>query len=180
MNQKVELLSAVTSEQYWLVGHQKRLQFLYYLDSIVTEGMDIYGKKYTGQIFSQFNNYRSELKDKFDGLIPYEYHFACENSFIPDYFTEKILDPIIAECLCFYDGCTNISEYIDNRAFIKIDVNDVQQSINTIIQSIEQNEFAKRIKYIMSAKKRILTQLNPLNIIWAALNGKDLPKYFKI
>ena len=179
-NEKTELLSAVTSELCWLEGHQKRLNFLFHFDAIVAEGLDIFGRKQTGEIFSQFNNYRSELADKYDGLVPYQYHIACENSFIPNYFTEKILDPIVAECLCFYDGCSNISEYIDERAFIKIDVTNIQDSIDTIIRSIEDDEFSKRRKFITKEKQRILTHLNPLNIIWAALNGKDLPGYFKL
>lgn len=178
--EKSELLSAVTSELYWLGGHQRRLNFLLHFDALVAEGLDIFGRKQTGEIFSQLNNYRSELADKYDGLIPYAYHFACENSFIPDYFTEKILDPILSECLCFYDGCTNIEEYIDDRAFIKIDVNNIQHSIDTIIRNIENDEFSKRRTFIAKEKQRILTELNPLNIIWAALNGKDLPKYFKL
>lgn len=178
--QKEKLLSAVTSELCWLRGHQKRLQFLFQLDGLIAEGLDIFGRKQTGQIFSQFNNYCSELADKYDGLLPYEYHFACENSFIPDYFTEKILDPIVAECLCFYDGCSNMEKYLDYRAFIRIDVTNIHQSIDTILRSIEDDEFSKRRKFITKEKQRILTHLNPLNIIWAALNEKDLPEYFKL
>lgn len=177
---KSKFLSAVTSELCWLEGHQKRLGFLFHLDAIFTQGLDIFGRKQTGQIFSQFKNYRSELTDKYDGLIPYRYHFACENSFIPDYFTEKILDPILAECLCFYDGCTNIAAYLDHRAFIKIDVTNIQNSIDTIIRSIKNKEYFKRREFIVKEKRRILTELNPLNIIWATLNDKDLSKQFKL
>jgi hypothetical protein len=182
---KSKLLSSITSELTHYVGHYKRLQFLYNLDLSVVDGLDIYGRKdgreaVSGQIFSKFKNYRGRLDDKYDGLIPYLYHFACENSFVPGYFTEKIMDPIIAESLCFYDGCTNIEEYIDYRAFIRIDVNDILNSIEIIFKSIENDEYRKRRKYILKEKKRFLFELNPLNIIWAQLNGKDLSNYFKI
>ena len=180
---KQNLLSAVTSELYYLEGHKKRLNFLYQLDQSVEAErgeFDLFGKQYSGQIFSRFIHYRGELKDKYEGLLPYQYHFSCENSFIPDYFTEKILDPILAECLCFYDGCTNIREYIDERAFIQININDIFNSIHTIVHMIENNEYRKRKKIIVQQKKRILMELNPLNIIWGQLVGKDMTHYLKL
>lgn len=64
--------------------------------------------------------------------------------------------------------------------FIKINVRDIENSIDTIVENIENNEWSKRRKYIIKEKQRILFDLNPLNIIWAALSEKDLPNYFKL
>lgn len=177
---KNKILSSVTSELYTLEGHKRRLEFLYYFDKRVKEGFDLFGKKYTGNFFSLINAYRGEIADKFDALIGYEYHFACENSFESNYFTEKIIDPIIAGTLCFYDGCININEFIDERSFIKIDTKNIEGSIDRIIHSIYDQEWDKRIKYITKQKKRVLLDFNPLNIIWLEVNEKDIMKYLKI
>lgn len=177
---KSSLFSAVTSELCYLEGHRKRLQFLYQLDRVIEEGIDIFGRKQSGEIFSNFTHYKGELSDKYDGLLPYRYHFACENSFVHNYFTEKILDPIIAGCVCFYDGCPNLAEYLDERAFVKIDVNNVSDTIELIVKSIEDNEYSKRKKIIEQQKKRILMDLNPLNIIWGQLAGKDMTHFLKL
>lgn len=177
---KTELISSVTSELAYLDGHIKRLKFLYALDSVVDEGLDLFGKRYSGEIFSKFRNYRGELTDKYDGLIPYEYHINCENSFVEGYFTEKLLDPILAESLCFYDGCTNAEEYIDPRAFVRIDISNIEESVQRIEQSVTDGYYERQLPHILREKRRILHTLNPLNIIWAQLNGYDTTRYFLI
>lgn len=171
---KSELLSSVTSELNYLEGHKARRQLIAFLDQRIAEGFDLWGKKYTNDFLVNLKSYRGELKNKYDALWKYQYHFACENSFIQNYFTEKIVDPIIAECLCFYDGCENIEDFIDERAFVKIDIFNPLLSIEKMIDVIDANEWNKRIKYIRQQKKRLLNDLNPLNIMWLAVNGKDV------
>ena len=177
---KRELFSTVTSGKRFWDGHIKRSKFNLALDALVEEGLDIYGRNSRGELLNKMKNYRGPLDDKFDGLIPYKYHLTCENSFIPEYYTEKIVDPIVSETLCFYDGCTNLEEYIDERAFIRYDVTQIESSIEKIFAAIRNDEYSKRYPYILAMKKRMLTELNPLNIIWAQLNGKDMPDYFKL
>lgn len=180
LGEKTELISSVTSELAYLDGHIKRLKFLYALDSMIDEGLDIFGKQYSGEIFSKMNNYRGELKDKYDGLLLYEYHINCENSFLDGYFTEKLLDPILAESLCFYDGCTNAEKFIDSRAFVRINIENIEESAHIIEQCVNDDYYKKRLPHILREKRRILYELNPLNIIWAQLNGFDTTRYFLI
>lgn len=171
---KTKLLSSVTSDLTFLEGHAARLQLIRLLDQAIEEGFDLWGKVYNNNFFNKIAAYRGELFEKYNALWSYQYHFACENSFIDNYFTEKIVDPIIAECLCFYDGCQNIGQFIDERAFIKIDIYDPLNAIETITRSIEAEEWNKRFCYIAVQKKRLISTLNPLNIIWMALKGKDV------
>ena len=178
--EKTGLISSVTSELAYMDGHIKRLKFLRALDSVVDEGLDIFGKQYSGEIFSKFQNYRGELNDKYDGLIPYEYHINCENSFENDYFTEKLLDPIIAESLCFYDGCTNVEKFIDPRAFVRIEIDNIEESALRIEQCVNGGYYEKQLPHILREKRRILYEFNPLNIIWAQVNGYDTTRYFII
>lgn len=173
---KNKVLSIITSDKNFFSGHQKRLEFTYYLDKIIADGLDIWGKQYGHQFFKLIKNYRGALNNKYEGLWKYQYHFACENSFVNNYFTEKIADPIIAECLCFYDGCKNLEKFIDDRAFIRIDVENHIECAEKIICSIENNDRQKRIKYIRQQKARLLTTLHPMNIIWLAVNEKDVLK----
>ena|SRR2546428_9894235 len=177
---KSELFSSVTSELGGLDGHVARIQLISVLDKVISEGFDLWGKKHTNLFFKDINSYRGEIYNKYDALWSYQYHFACENFFFENYFTEKIADPIIAECLCFYDGCKNIEEFIDERAFIKINVNEPIIAIENMIKAIEQNEWDKRIKYIKQQKMRFLNELNPLNIIWLSVSGKDVMKECKL
>lgn len=178
---KHKLISAITSDLCFLEGHIKRLKFLQYIDAMVEGELDIFGRAHLGiGLLNQLKYYQGELSDKYMGLLPYQYHFACENSFIPNYFTEKLIDPILAGCLCFYDGCSNVEEFIDCQSFIRLDVNDVDKSLDVIINTIAAQGYKKQREHILSTKKRLLYELNPLNIIWAQINEKDLPNYFKL
>lgn len=179
-DEKTGLISSVTSELAYMEGHAKRLYFLKAFDVLVQEGLDIFGKQYSGKIFSTFRNYRGELKDKYDGLIPYEYHINCENSFVDGYFTEKLLDPIIAESLCFYDGCTNVEKFIDPRAFVQINIDNIKESVHKIEQCINDGYYEKLLSRILREKRRIIYELNPLNIIWVQVNGFETIDYFRI
>ncbi|TCD27799.1 hypothetical protein EZ456_07575 [Pedobacter psychrodurus] len=178
--EKTELLSSVTSELNYLEGHKARRQLVSILDKKIDDGLDLWGKQYEGTFLKQLKSYRGELTNKYDALWSYMYHFACENSFEKNYFTEKITDPIIAECLCFYDGCLNLEEFIDERAFVKINVFDPFDTIDNIINAIENNEWNRKIKYIRKQKNRLMNELNPINIIWLAVNGKDVMKACKL
>lgn len=171
---KEKLLSVVTSDLNFMEGHFYRLRLVDMLDKLVEEGLDVWGKGYGNTFFDKIGCYRGGIEDKFDALWGYRYHFACENSFVRGYFTEKIVDPIVAETLCFYDGCLNLEEFIDERAFIRIDVKDPHGAVRKIIDAIGRNDYARRIRAVRSQKKRLLTRLNPLNIIWMQLTGKDV------
>jgi hypothetical protein len=93
------------------------------------------------------------------GLIPYKYTFNSENSDEPGYFTEKIIDAIVSECLCFYWGCSNLDNWIDPDAFIRLDFDDFEKSYNIIVSSIENNEWEKRLPIIKKMKVKILDEL---------------------
>lgn len=171
---KKKLFSAVTSELYTMEGQKKRLELVCRLDQAIANGFCLWGRSCGMQLLPRLQAYKGEIADKYKALWSYKYHFACENSFVDDYFTEKIFDPVIAECLCFYDGCTNLESFIDERAFIRINVSEPEMALEVIIKSILDNEWAKRVRFVRQQKERLLYHLNPLNIIWMALNEKDV------
>ncbi len=176
---KTEILSTITSELSGLIGHQKRLKFIYGLDKVFEQGLDIYGYKVNGLFFDLLKNYKGFLPDKYEGLWKYKYHFACENSFENGYFTEKLIDPIITETLCFYDGCTNIELLIDPRSYVKINVQNIAESIFKIVECIENNHWKRSLPYIRKEKKRFMTDLHPFNLIWMAAHEKDVSILYK-
>ncbi|WP_413666872.1 hypothetical protein ACEN9X_20360 [Mucilaginibacter sp. Mucisp86] len=157
-------------------GHFYRLRMVNTLDQLIAAGLDIWGKRYGNNFFERLKNYRGELADKYDGLWQHYYHFMRENSFEPGYFTEKIVDPIVTETLCFYDGCPDLEKFIDERSFVRVNVKEPLDAADLIINAIQNNEYSRRIKYIQRQKKRLLTDLNPLNIIWMSVNEKDVLK----
>lgn len=73
---KGDTVSIVLSSKYYFPGHKKRIDFVKYLEEHHPEiDLDIYGADNT----FEFKNYKGHVKDKSDALIPYKYHFNCEN-----------------------------------------------------------------------------------------------------
>lgn len=163
--QKSHVLSTVLSDKYSDPGHIKRVDFVKFIENNID--IDVYGnnkfnyKRYCGAL---------PYHNKDGALFKYKYHFNAENHSITNYFTEKIIDAIMAECLCFYWGCPNITRYIDPRAYIILDLNDIPKSMEIVKNAIENNEWEKRIDIIRSEKNKIINQMNFFTRIYNLIN----------
>jgi hypothetical protein len=76
-----------------------------------------------------------------------------------NYATEKIWEPILCESLCFYWGCPNLEEYIDEKAFVRLPIEDPQAALQIIQQAIAEDWWSQRIDVIKQMKEKILNQL---------------------
>lgn len=162
---KSKILSIVVSNKYVDPGHKFRLDLIKYLDSKNVD-IDVYGandgyKSYKGSL-------PYHMKD--DGLLPYKYHIAVENHSIPNYFTEKLVDSVISNCLTFYWGCPNINEYIVDKSYILLDINSMERSMNIIQDAIKNDEWSKRLKYILQSKALIMNDLNVIRRLYDCIN----------
>jgi hypothetical protein len=146
-------ISTVLSSKYFDKGHIKRIDFSKYLEQKCE--LHVYGsnhflwKEYKGQL---------PLYSKDNALFPYKYTFNCENNFIDGYYTEKLIDGILSECLVFYCGAPNIKELIDEKAFVWLDLSNFENDYLIIKKAIEENWWEQRIQYIREAKQKILNE----------------------
>lgn len=113
---------------------------------------------------SNFFKYRSYIgklpqDNPFYGMKPYKYYFMCENNYERNYATEKIWEPILCETLCFYWGCPNLDDYIDSRAYVRLDVKDKEGSLRIMQDAVKNDLWSERIPYIRAAKEKILNEL---------------------
>ena len=158
------------SEKNFDFGHKKRIEFLKKLEERKqgrTDLIDIYGR---GNYHS-LSHYKGPLKGdkKENHFIDYKYCFAVENNSEHNYATEKIWEPILCECLCFYWGCPNLKDYINSKAFVRLDLNDMDKSIKIIETAIKEDWWSQRIEIIKKEKDKLLNKLgffpNLLSII---------------
>lgn len=144
---KSKLISLVSSNQQMMPGHNRRMRIIQRLQHDYPDIVDVYGK---GFHFVDF---------KADALLPYRFHICIENSSIDDYWTEKFSDPILAQCVPIYSGCTNISKYFGEKGYITFDVNDYK-SLQAIIERIRINpeeEYQKR-KYDLERLRQTIME----------------------
>jgi GR25 family glycosyltransferase involved in LPS biosynthesis len=171
---KTRTLSAIMSSKYSDPGHIRRIDFLkHYEQQPGVPPIDIYGYDNA----QGFVSYRGPLPVfcKDEGLLPYRYTFHAENQFLPNYFTEKLVDAILVETLCFYWGCPNLEDLIDGDAFIRLNLDDPEGSVNRIRQAVENDEWSRRLPAIRRAKHRFLESLQFFPTLERILKEKNIP-----
>jgi hypothetical protein len=148
-------ISTILSDKYTDIGQIHRIDFAKFL-----ERKNIPIHVYGGNKFN-WKDYKGELPyhQKDDGLLPYKYTFNAENNSIDNYYTEKIIDAILSECLIFYWGCPNINNFIDERAYIKLNMDNFEESLEIINKAINEDWWSDRIEYIRNTKTKILNEL---------------------
>jgi len=155
--EKENKLSAICSNKNFDEGQILRNNFIKYLTEQDLDIIDVYGKVN----YHNFDSYIGELKDddKFNGISQYKYHLACENNAEYGYATEKIWDAILCESLCFYWGCPNLEQFIDSKAFVRLDLSNPEDSLKIIKQAITEDWWSQRIEVIRREKKNIIEKL---------------------
>ena len=166
--EKTRVLSSVTSSKIADPGQKLRVRFLKHLEEAGVS-FDLFGRDNVHGLAS----YRGPLPpyDKRDGLLSYRYTFAAENTWHANYFTEKIVDAILAECLCFYWGCPNLEHYLDPEVFIRVPLEDPEASRRILERAIHDGEWQRRIEAIRRQKRRLLEELQILPTLARIVHG---------
>ena len=158
--EKTKIISSICSSKYFDEGHIARIDLLKYIEQKNDPNViiDIYNQD-NHHNFKNFKGPVSPYVDKSKGYKPYKYYFMIENNYEENFITEKLWEPILCESLCFYYGCPNVTDYIDSRAFVLLDINDFENSYQIIKQAIEEDLWSQRIDIIRQEKQRILNEL---------------------
>lgn len=175
---KKDIITCVSTGKDHHYGHKHRLRVI---EEILDKRNDaiLYGKVMEGwggnNIIENSPIYQGELphRNKNKALIDVKYHFCCENSSEDNYFTEKLVDPLVCETLPLYWGCPNLSEFIPKDSFIRLPLDTSLAKAKDIINStIKNNEWADRLPYIKEAKRILLEELNLFPLLEKIINEK--------
>jgi hypothetical protein len=158
---KDKLISVIFSKKSRTEGHRKRLEFVRGLTDHLGDRLDVFGRGI------------DEIEDKWDGIASYKYHLAIENSSIPDYWTEKLADALLAGAHPFYYGCPNIHDYFPTDSLTLVDVDDLEGSIAIIERGIRENRYEASIDAIAEAKELVLDQYNLFPMLTTHCSSKD-------
>lgn len=167
------VLSTVLSDKYRDIGHVKRIDFIKYLDNKGVVPVHVFGSNKF-----KYKTYKGSPPPhcKDEAMFPYKYVFNAENHQIRNYYTEKLIDGILAECLVFYWGCPNLRDFIDERAYCQLDLIDFAKNQAIIKQAIEENWWEQRLPFIQAAKKDILQNRQFFPRLERILSGEESTK----
>lgn len=141
---KPEPLSWVVGNAGDLPGHGKRWAFLEYIQRNGSLDIDLFGRAV------------QVIEDKWDGLAPYRYSLAIENSSSPDYWTEKIADCFLSWSVPIYYGCTNLEDYFPSGSFIRININSPREAFESVKTIIKRDNWEKRLPALKEARDLVL------------------------
>jgi hypothetical protein len=153
-NREDKLVSILSAKAHD-IGHIKRLNFVKELEKRGKNVIHVFGR----ENYHNFTNYQGKVDNKEDCFSLYKYCFQAENNSEYNYATEKIWEPIVCECLCFYFGCPNLEDYIDSRAFVRLDLDDIDGSLSIIETAIKEDWWSQRVDFIRQEKRKIIEEL---------------------
>jgi hypothetical protein len=116
---KPKIMSLIISEKLWTNGHIYR--HIIANEILNTDlPIDIYGR---GCFIHKISELRSNedinmVDDRIKGIfeceepyLDYKFHICIENFQLDDYFSEKIINPLVTNTIPIYLGCKNIKKY---------------------------------------------------------------------
>jgi hypothetical protein len=146
MPAKPKVISWIVGNAMDIPGHFKRHAFLRFIQKEKSLDIDLYGRAIL------------YINDKWDGLAPYKYSLAIENSLCPDYWTEKLADCFLTWTVPLYYGCPNLQAYFPEESFIRIDISQPRTCVEHIQRIIMNDNWEKRLPALKRARQLILSK----------------------
>jgi hypothetical protein len=138
---KTEFISVIASKVGILPGHISRTRFVDEVSETIAE--------FQGNVFGRG---RSEIDTKEEGLSRFRYSLAIENSRIPSYFTEKLIDPILRDCVPVYFGAPDLQNYLPDDSFIALEKLDISL-LREVLSSLSDEDYELRRPALEEAKR---------------------------
>jgi glycosyltransferase involved in cell wall biosynthesis/GR25 family glycosyltransferase involved in LPS biosynthesis len=169
--EKTADLSTVISGRAQDPGQRLRLAFVRHLE-VAGIPIDVFGRDPLDGV----SQHRGPLPafDKRAGIFPYRYTFAAENHAEPNYFTEKIIDAVLGEAVCFYWGCPNLEDHLDPDVFIRLPLEHPDEARHIVERAIAEDEWTRRIDAIRVEKRRIIEHEQILPTMARTIRGHRL------
>ncbi len=146
--QKPKLLSAIVSTTQLLPGHICRKAFLDQLKTELGDDLEIFGRGI------------NPISEKLDGLRPYRFHLALENSRSGVYWSEKLPDALIGYSYPFYFGSAPIDKIHCGPFCCRLDISDVPKSIERVKRKISDGLTDLEIAALGQARTAIFRRFN--------------------
>jgi len=134
---KNKRMSIIVSEKQFTSGHKYRHELIEIIIKLKLP-IDIYGRGSTQYKYER-------VMGKFNDAEPYEYYpysICIENTVSNHYFSEKVITPLMYNCVPIYLGCKNLNQYLENVVFLE---GDIQKDILMIFEILKNpNEYYRK------------------------------------
>ena len=128
--------------------HRARLKFVDLLQRRLGDRLYVFGRGF------------HEIANKREAIDPFKYHLALENNAQEHFWTEKVADAWLGWSLPLYSGCPNLSDYVPSEAFIRLELNSLIASVDTVERCLDKDPYDSLVPAIGVARRRLLDQHN--------------------
>jgi len=151
--EKTQKLSMFCSNQAWLPGHRRRLEFA------------AAAKQYFGDDLVWFGNGVNQVDEKWDGLAQFKRTIVLENNDYPGVFSEKIMDPYLTLTQPFFAGGAGITASFPLMRQQILDLSDFKSSLGQISHLIDEEVSEEDFSAILRGKYLVLEKYHFLKRI---------------
>ena len=155
-------LSVIASTLQILPGHKARHEFI---NELLIKFPDLrphcFGKGREKQLF-----------DKADGLKPYRFSIAIENTSTGSYITEKFTDCILAGCVPLYFGSPRVASYFPADCFIPLPINDLEEACRIVLE-LSDEDYLRRVPALLEAREVIRDRLSLGSLIMTRISSES-------
>ncbi len=140
-NQKNHIFNYKLRDEIWSKEKDFKIPTKFYLS---------YRQK---NLFPKNMQNRAMPTDSKKWLFNSAFNITIENTEQEDYFTEKLLGCFMALTVPIYIGCSNVSDYFDNRGMLV--VKSVEELVK-VVNSLTPETYQKMLPYLKENRKRAL------------------------
>lgn len=133
---KTANVSLIASSKRDHPGHKLRHSLV---DFVRAEHLDVavMGRGYT------------PFKEKSDGLVPFRYSVVIENVRQRNYFSEKLIDAVLCDCVPIYWGCPNTGDFMDTSGMV---ICQDEAELRAAIAAASAKDYALRLPALRAIK----------------------------
>jgi hypothetical protein len=156
---KTRQISIICSNLAITPQHRLRLRFLKDLTRRFGEQIEIFGLGFR------------PVRDKWEAIAPFKYHIVLENSFVADYWTEKLADAFLGAAMPIYWGCPNIDLYFSQESMTRIDIGRPADAIRIIENVLANDPYEEKRAAIWESRRQVLEEYNFFSVIARLVDG---------
>lgn len=146
---KTKTLSIIASGKKMAPGHRLRHEVV----SRYGAAMDVMGRGYR------------PVQSKLEGLTPYRYSMAIENSQVDSYWTEKLLDCFLCRTVPVFWGTQTVVDFFDRRGIIFF---EDAEDLGRVLPTLGPEDYESRRPYIEENYRRAERYSCPDRNLWEA------------
>lgn len=108
--------------------------------------------KLLGNDLDWFGSGIRPIEEKWDAIVPYEFHIALENRISTSLYSEKLIDAYLGWSLPIYWGAPNIASYFPRGSMVTVDASNPRSAADCVLRALDAGVSEEQLEAIGTAR----------------------------